>query len=169
MYNLRCVPESEIDEGYREMVGDWLAAAHPKLARHFRGRAWWTLPPLFRCVVETGGRVAGQVSAFEVGSSPALALLALGDAILKREHRGRGLFREMLSASVKECWRRGAEAIITSTKNHSPTIISLGFTPTRPFQFYYERDSACLWRPTWLVLFRGDAPGERVRLTEGLF
>lgn len=169
MYTVRCVPESEVDDGYRRLVGEWLAAAHPSLARHFRGRGWWTLPPLFRCVMEAGGVVAGQVSAFEIESSPPLRLFGLGDAILRPEHRGRGLFREMLRAAVEECWRRGAEVILTSTKKQSPTILSLGFAPPRPFQFYYEQDSACLWRPTWLVLFRGDEPRGRVRLSEGLF
>lgn len=169
MYNLRCVPESEIDDDYRALVGEWLAAAHPSLAHLFRGRAWWTLPPLFRCVAETGGAVAGQVSAFAVESRPALRVLGLGDAILKHEHRGRGLFREIMRSAVAECWRRDAEVIITSTKKHSPTILSLGFFPARPFQFYYEQDSACLWRPTWLVIFRGDEPRRRLRLAEGLF
>lgn len=169
MYTLRCVPESELDDDYRGLVGEWLAAAHPTLARHFRGRGWWTLPPLFRCVMEAEGVVAGQVSAFEIDSSPLLRLFGLGDAILRPEHRGRGLFREMLKAAVGECRRREAEVILTSTKKQSPMILSLGFAPPRPFQFYYEEDSACLWRPTWLVLFRGDAPRGRVRLSEGLF
>ena len=169
MYTLRCVPESELDDGYRGLVGEWLAAAHPTLAGHFRGSGWWRLPPLFRCVLEAGGVVAGQVSAFELDSSSPLRLFGLGDAILRPEHRGRGLFREMLSAAVNECWRREAEVILTSTKRHSPTILSLGFAPPHPFQFYYEQDSACFWRPTWLVLFRGGGLRERVRLSEGLF
>lgn len=169
MYRLRCVPESEIDDGYRATVGEWLAGAHPSLATHFRGRGWWTLPPLFRCVLEMDGAAAGQVSAFALDSSPRLRLLGLGDAILRPEQRGRGLFPEMMRATVEESLRRGAEAIITSTKKHSPTLLSLGFTPPRPFQFYYEQDSACLWRPTWLVLFRGDPPRGPVRLSDGLF
>ena len=169
MYTVRCVPEAELDDDYRRLAGEWLSAAHPSLARHFRGRGWWTLPPLFRCVLEAGGAAAGQVSAFEIESSPRLRLLGLGDAVLRPEHRGRGLFRGMLAAAVAECWRRQAEVILTSTKKHSPTILSLGFAPTRPFRFYYERDSACLWRPTWLALFRGEEPRERVRLSEGLF
>ena len=169
MIAVKCIDERELDDGYRKMVGALLAEAHPTIGDAFRARGWWTLPPLFRAVATDGGEVAGQVSAYLVESRPELSLMGLGDGILKVEHRGRGILKMMLSACIEECWKRGAEQIIVSTKRHSSMILSLGFTRTRPFQFYYETESACVWRPTWLVLSKAPIGANAVWLAEGHF
>ncbi len=169
MIAVKCVEEAELEIGYREFIGGLLAEAHPSIGEAFRAKGWWTLPPLFRCLASDGDEVVGQVSAYEIESRPVLPLMGLGDGILKREFRGKGILKMMLSACMEECWKRGAEHIIVSTKKHSPMILSLGFAPTRPFQFYYETASACVWRPTWLVLSKAPLAAKSVWLAEGHF
>lgn len=169
MIAVKCVDEVELDGDYKKLVGEMLAEAHPSIAGAFRARGWWTLPPVFRCVARDADGVIGQVSAYEIDSRPALRLMGLGDGILKKERRGSGILKLMLSACIEECWERGAEHIIVSTKKHSSMILSLGFAPTRPFRFYYETESACVWRPTWLVMSKVPIAASRVWLAEGHF
>jgi GNAT superfamily N-acetyltransferase len=168
-FELDCIEEDELVQADATALRKLLAGGITREREGYRARGWRTLRPAFRTLVRARGRIVGQQSVFPLETDPPRRAFGLGDVVVSRRYRGRGIARRLIEAAVERCWERGAEVILTDTVAVRPVFLSLGFSPVPRFAWSYERDGACHWHPNWLAAVRHPEPQARLRLAEGDF
>ena len=122
-----------------------------------------------RILVRAGDAIVAHAAVVVLEAEPPIPAYGLADAVVLPAQRGRGLGARITAEAVDECWRLGAEMILTDSVDLARALISLGFEPVPRFACYYERDGACHCHRHWLAAFRGEPPGTRLRLVQGDF
>lgn len=163
------VEEDEIPDRDRIALRELISSGFPRAAGAYGPEGWRTIRPAFRSLCHLAGEPVGQLSIFELQTDPPTRLHGLGDGVVAEAQRGAGAGRAIFWAAVEECWRRGAEIILTDTVALKPMLLSWGFEPVPRFAFHYEREGACRWHRHWIAAFRDRPPPDRLRLAEGDF
>ena len=157
-----------MQESLRSELGELLGRWTTREKERYRRLAWRTRPPEFRALVSTGGQVVGQVSTFLIATEPECRLFGFGDLVVREDHRGRGLARMVMLASIDRCRRQGAEVMLADTVAVRANLMRQGFRPVPRFAMFYETETACHWHPNWWCWGRHEEAG-RIRLVEGDF
>ena len=168
-YEVELVNEALVGESDRASIATLLAEAFTTQGEAYRERGWRNIAPTFRTLARSGRGIVAQQSAFEVGTDPPRRMFGLGDVAVRADCRRRGIARSLIERAVEECWRQGAEIVLTDTGALRETFMTLGFRPVPRFAFYYERDGECRWHPQWLAAMRATIPRAPLRLVEGDF
>lgn len=162
--HVQVVAEPDLSRRLRREAGALLA--------HEWGPAWRVEghagehAPTFRAIACNGeGHIVGQVSAFWIPTDPALALVGLGDLVVKPRYRGRGIARRVCAEAFAACRERAADAVLVDTAAAAAVFRALGFVAVDGFSFHYETERACVRHRHWLVWSRAPLP-PRVRLQE---
>ena len=168
-HRVEFIAEALLEESDRESIATLLAGAFGRHKDSYRTRGWRTIPPTFRVIARADAQIVGQLSVFDIATDPQRRLFGLGDVAVTPDRRRRGVARSLVEHAVEECWRRGADVVLTDTGVLRQVFIALGFAPIPRFAFYYERDGACRCHALWLAAAKTPVPRPRLRLLEGDF
>lgn len=163
------IPEAELSAADRAAIARLIAAEFGPVGAAYAGRGWRTLEPVSRVVVRTGDAIVAQGSVVRLESEPAMRIYGLADAVVAAAQRGGGIGGRIATETAEECWRLGAEMILSDSVDLERALVSVGFEPVPRFSCYYERDGACHCHRHWLAAFSGRPPRSRLRLTQGDF
>ncbi|GAC1441922.1 MAG: hypothetical protein NVSMB51_22140 [Solirubrobacteraceae bacterium] len=159
-----CIDERDLPRRLRRQAGQLLAAEW--------GAAWRPYgyagsdAPSFRAVAQNNAAyLTAHVSAFAIPTKPELSLWGIGDLVVKRRYRGRGLALAVCSSLVAECRRRAADVVLVDTLAARHVFAALDFEPVRGFEFFYQRDDRCVRHEHWMV-WRRRATSAPVELLE---
>ncbi len=109
-------------------------------------------PPELRALAHNhAGHLVAHISAFAIPTSPSLALYGLGDLVVKRRYRGRGLGFAVCETLVAECRERGARAVLVDTLAARHTFTTLGFRAVEGFEFFYLAQDRCTRHRHWML------------------
>jgi hypothetical protein len=89
-------------------------------------------------------------------------MYGFGDLAVATEARGRGVAGALMQVPGPEGRRRGGDIMLADTTAVKSFLLRKGYAPVPRFRFWYERDGACHWHPTWIA--RIDHPQLRARL-----
>ena len=158
------IDERTLTARHRHQAGELLAA---EWGDEWRGDAYaGPYAPEFRVLaLDAGDAVAGHVSAFAIPTSPRTALFGIGDLVVRGDQRGAGVASAICDAVVRECWRRGAAAILVDTLAARGIFSRLGFEPVATFRFFYQEQGSCSRREHWMAAERAPAD-TRIELLE---
>jgi predicted N-acetyltransferase YhbS len=168
-YTVELVDEALLGESDRATIAMLLAEAFASQGDAYRERGWRNIAPTFRTLARCDQEIVAQQSVFEIGTDAPHTTFGLGDVAVRADRRRRGIARALIERAVQECWRRGAEIVLTDTAALRETFMTLGFRPVPRFAFYYQRDGQCRWHPHWLAAVRTALPRAPLRLVEGDF
>lgn len=147
-----------------ELLGDQWGAAWRRTG--YAGRH----PPAFRALAFNGARrLIGHVSAFPLVCAPDLRVFGVGDLVVKRRYRRRGVARDVCAALVSECFERRAQAVLVDTVDAATVFAKLGFRSLDGFTFYYETERDCRRRRHWLMACTEPLPAPVQILEHGDF
>ena len=155
--------ENELSAETRAELGTLLSAAFRPLEDAYRTRAWRTIAPAFRVVASVGREPVGQISAFELATTPSRRLLAIGDLAVVEPLRRTGIARSLCGQLVAACRERGAQDILTGTCAVRTVFAELGLEPVTTFTYYWLTPEACHRHHAWMA-WRRDAAGEPLLL-----
>jgi GNAT superfamily N-acetyltransferase len=152
------IDEQSLAAYHRRQAAALLAA---EWGDEWRGDAYaGPYAPQFRVLaLDADDAVAGHVSAFALPTSPPRALFGIGDLVVRSDQRGAGVASAICDAIVRECWSRGADAILVDTVAARGIFERLGFGPVETFRFFYQEENSCSRRLHWMAAERAPAGG----------
>jgi predicted N-acetyltransferase YhbS len=152
------IDEHALAAHHRRQAGELLAA---EWGDDWRGDAYaGPYAPRFRVLaLDADDAVAGHVSAFAIPTSPPYALFGIGDLVVRSDRRGAGVASAICDAIVRECWLRGADAILVDTLAARNIFERLGFDPVETFRFFYQDKNSCSRRLHWMAAERASVRG----------
>ena len=85
-------------------------------------------------------------------------VFGIGDVVVRRDLREQGIGAGLLRTAHQACLTAGAEIVIASSQNRSVRrhLCSLGYRPSRQFEFAVRQAENWIWNETWLVY--GEVP-----------
>jgi GNAT superfamily N-acetyltransferase len=163
------VDESDLSDDDMRGLSAVLAESMTRLGHEYAERPWRRMRPEFRIVARSEGSVLGQVAAFRIRTRPERHLYGLGDLAVAASARGRGVAAMLTEANRAECFRRGADILLSDTTAIKARLLRSGYAPVPRFRFWYERDGACHWHPHWIARIHHPEVRTRLELEEGDF
>jgi GNAT superfamily N-acetyltransferase len=163
--------EAAAGPGRRAAAGELLVAASGHRRRpqlHMRGvsvhlvreRGYILHLPAYRVLAWDGDRLVGTRMVCLPGCEPDLGLYGFGDVAVLPGRRRHGIAREMTRLAVAEAERRGADAMLTSTRRLEPLYAELGFRRVHgPEEVRLEVRGRTRFLPSWLIRWRVDPVG----------
>jgi predicted N-acetyltransferase YhbS len=127
---------AQMDELLRAEVGQLIVSgferAHQtfgdRLCEQWAQRAWRTVPSQFHYVAhDEAGLVVAQQSVARLSVPSDRVVLGLGDMVVAKGWRGRGLARDLIALAVEEAKARGAQVLCTRTTKLAGVFATLGF------------------------------------------
>lgn len=128
MVQVELIYEEELSSEDRQTLGELIAAAFGD--DDPREQAYWgQTQPALRLLAREDRVIVAQQSIFEMQSRPVRRVFGLGDLVVRTDHRGQGLARDLVERAVDICRARGAEVILTRTVALRSVFARLGFQP----------------------------------------
>lgn len=155
--------EFEMDEAERRAVGQLFPAHWGNGEVSVRERGWSQNEPACRILLIRDGHIVGNASVCEATNGLPRGL-GIGDVVISEQLRGKGLGRQLLTATDQFFLDSGAEFAIAASRNLGvrKVLRGLGYRTPGVSSVYFRRGDYWNWNETWLL--KGDlhpsAPAE---------